>query len=174
VGRAHVGSSYATPLRVIPEGGQVCENDIHPPSKESCDVLHENVSGSYFANDTGVLRPKTRAGATDPGSLSGLADVLAGEPAAEDVDGGDGGRGNSPDIPHAKHVRPVLLKNSLAERVDLALPHAAHTCALEAEVEPADPGEEASEREVIHAVAGSGFFALSDGLPMPSVGSVKT
>jgi hypothetical protein len=37
---------YAVPFRIIPARGQVAENDVEPPSKESCDVLHEDVPGS--------------------------------------------------------------------------------------------------------------------------------
>jgi hypothetical protein len=37
---------YAIPLRIIPERGQVSENSLDPPNKESCDVLHEHVAGS--------------------------------------------------------------------------------------------------------------------------------
>jgi hypothetical protein len=55
---------------------------------------------------------------------------------------GDGSGSDVPDIRHAKHVRPVLRKNSLAVRVDLALPHAAHSGPFEAEVEAADAREE--------------------------------
>jgi len=36
----------AVPLRVIPEGGQVSEYVSHSPSKETRDVLHEDVAGS--------------------------------------------------------------------------------------------------------------------------------
>jgi hypothetical protein len=34
------------PFRIVPEGGQVPENPAHPPNKDRCDVLHEDVSGS--------------------------------------------------------------------------------------------------------------------------------
>jgi hypothetical protein len=37
---------YAVPFRVIPEAGQVCEYVSHSPSKETRDVLHEDVPGS--------------------------------------------------------------------------------------------------------------------------------
>jgi hypothetical protein len=45
------------PLRVIPERGQVSENSLNSPSKQSCDVLHDDVAGSNFANKTGELSP---------------------------------------------------------------------------------------------------------------------
>jgi hypothetical protein len=40
------GSRYAMPLRIKPERGQVSENSLKAPSKQSCDVLHEDVAGS--------------------------------------------------------------------------------------------------------------------------------
>jgi hypothetical protein len=55
--RAGVGSSYATPLRVIPERGQVIGDIGEATSKESCHVLHEDVSRSKYANDTSELGP---------------------------------------------------------------------------------------------------------------------
>jgi len=70
---------------------------------------------------------------------------LTGETTAEHIDWGDDPGSDVPDIRHAKHVRPVLLKNALGIRVDLALPHAAHTGPLEAEIEAAHAGEEAAD-----------------------------
>jgi hypothetical protein len=66
---------------------------------------------------------------------------LAGEAAAEDVDPGDGSGSDVPDIRQEKHVRPVLRKNSLAVRVDLALPHAAHSGSFEPKIEAAHASE---------------------------------
>jgi hypothetical protein len=41
------GCSWNTvPLRVIPERGKVSNDSAESSSKESCDVLHEHVSGS--------------------------------------------------------------------------------------------------------------------------------
>jgi hypothetical protein len=79
-------SGKAVPLRVIPERGQVSKHSPESSSKESCDVLHDDVAGSKLANESRILCPKTRTVSVDPGSLSGEADVLAGEPAAEDID----------------------------------------------------------------------------------------
>jgi hypothetical protein len=39
-------SRYAIPFRVIPDRGKVADHFIDSPSKESCHVLHEDVSGS--------------------------------------------------------------------------------------------------------------------------------
>jgi hypothetical protein len=43
---ANGASRDAVPLRVIPARGQVPENTLHSSSKESCDVLHDDVAGS--------------------------------------------------------------------------------------------------------------------------------
>jgi len=57
VRRTNGGSWYAVPFRIKPERGQVSENTLKSPSKQSCDVLHDDVAGSYLANNSGVLRP---------------------------------------------------------------------------------------------------------------------
>ena len=57
VRRTNGGSWYAVPFRIVPERGQVAENSLNSPSKQSCDVLHEDVAGSYLANNSGVLAP---------------------------------------------------------------------------------------------------------------------
>jgi hypothetical protein len=75
------------PLRVIPERGKVAENGSHSPSKQRCDVLHDDVSGSYFANDPSELVPKTGPLSCESSSFSCNADVLAGEAAADEIDG---------------------------------------------------------------------------------------
>jgi hypothetical protein len=82
---ANIGSSNALPFRVIPARGQVSENSLHSPSKQSCDVFHDDVAGSKFANDSRVLAPESRAFAVDACSLAGVADVLTGESSTNDV-----------------------------------------------------------------------------------------
>jgi len=54
---ANGGSWYAMPLRIIPERGQVSENVAKPSTKQRCDVLHDDVAGTKFANETGIFRP---------------------------------------------------------------------------------------------------------------------
>lgn len=43
---ANGGSWYAMPLRIKPERGQVSKNAVQPSTKQRCDVLHDDVSGS--------------------------------------------------------------------------------------------------------------------------------
>jgi hypothetical protein len=135
-------SRNAVPLRVIPDRGQASEYAVESSSKESWDVLHDDVSGSKLANDSEHLEPKTRPFAVESSPEAESADVLAGEAAGDDVNGRDCLGVDVPDVWHAKHVRPVLLKNSEGVRVELALPQAAHTRPLEAEIEAADARKE--------------------------------
>jgi hypothetical protein len=74
------------PLRIEPERGQVPENTSEAPSKQSWDVLHDDVSGSYVADEPCEFGPKTRACPVDPRATAGVGEVLAGEATAEDVD----------------------------------------------------------------------------------------
>jgi hypothetical protein len=73
------------PLCIIPERGQVPENSVKPPNKEVCDVFHDDVTGSKFANETGVFEPQSGPRAVEAIASSGSTDVLAGEPATDDV-----------------------------------------------------------------------------------------
>lgn len=80
MGRAHVGSSYASPPAVIPERGQVSEYGSQSVRKDRCDVLQEQESGSYrvsHAQDFAV-EPAARICA-NACTLAGVANVLARE-----------------------------------------------------------------------------------------------
>jgi len=57
VASANGGSRYAMPLRIIPERGQVSENVSKPPTKQCCDVFHDDEAGSYLANKPCVFAP---------------------------------------------------------------------------------------------------------------------
>lgn len=132
---------YAIPLRIEPERGQIPENLSESSSKEAWDVLHEDVSRSYQANDTGELRPEP-AVVVEPSPLPGGAERLAGEAAGDEVDGLDAvGTASAAlivDVSHvgvAGHVGPVLGEDATAPLVDLDLPAAGPAGALEAEVD---------------------------------------
>jgi hypothetical protein len=49
---------YALPLRIHPQRGQVTEHVAESGSKESWDVLHDDVVGSKLANESRELRPQ--------------------------------------------------------------------------------------------------------------------
>lgn len=137
----------AVPLRVIPERGQVPENNPESSRKESCDVLHNDVAGSKFANDSGVLRPKTRPGAGEPCTLPGEGEILAGEPAADDIDGGEVVGADVAHVGVPFGVGEVVGEDGSAEGVELDLPCGSHPGPLEPEVEAADAREEGADTQ---------------------------
>jgi hypothetical protein len=91
VRRTGIGRAQDTPPSIIPERGQVTEYTSEPSSNEVCGVFHERVLRSYLANDASKLAPKPRSFAVEASTGAIAADVLAGEPAANDVDGASPG-----------------------------------------------------------------------------------
>jgi hypothetical protein len=156
VGCPELSSRQARPLRVIPCFGQVAENSsdrasvpsLAPPGEEGRDVLHDDVAGSKLANDPGELGPKTRAGAVDPGSSAGAAEVLAGEAAADEIDGVELTGADLAHVLESDGVREVPGEDCPAVGVLLDLPGDLHPRPLEAELESPDAGKEAAN---IHA-----------------------
>jgi hypothetical protein len=131
------------PLRVIPERGQLSEYRVQPSSKQRCDVFHDNVAGSNFANESGKMAPQPAARACKTSSLSRDADVLAGEPATDDIDGDSIGSklscGEGSHVRVARDARPVLGKHGAAVGLTFAEGDGSHAGALEPETESADP-----------------------------------
>jgi hypothetical protein len=98
------------------------------------------------ANDPSELKPKTGPCTGEPGPFPGIADVLAREAAADDIDfpvaffwWERADIGVSPDI------GPVLGENLLGIRVNLHLPCTLHPGPLKAEIETTDAAEKAPE-----------------------------
>ena len=78
-----VGSRYAVPLRIIPERGQVSENSPHSPSKESCDVFHDDEARSNLVNQSAIVGPEPAACAVKTRSTACATDVLAGKSSSD-------------------------------------------------------------------------------------------
>jgi hypothetical protein len=78
---ANIGSSQHSPAAVIPERGQITEDNAEPPSKQSWTVFHEREARSNFANDARHVGPQAAALSGDTCAFSGNADVLTGETA---------------------------------------------------------------------------------------------
>ncbi len=111
VGSTNGGRSEHTPLRIEPEAGQVCENGTECPQKrfiadvshtpragfhvtvgrrgeKAGDIFDHHQSGSEFGDGAGDMPPQAGAGALgEARAAPGEADVLAGEPGREDVNG---------------------------------------------------------------------------------------
>lgn len=73
-----------SPARIIPHCGQVPENSSKPARSEHWGVLHEDVSRSNLANDSGELAPESGSCPVESGTLSGARYVLARESARDD------------------------------------------------------------------------------------------
>lgn len=149
VRRTNGGSRYAVPLRIVPERGQRPENRVEPPPKQSCDVLHEHVSGCQLANDAGKLPPQSTSLATKTGAPPCLADVLAGESPGDEVNPGKLGCSHVSDIGVPLNPWPVPGEHAQAVGVALDLPAALHAGPLKAEVDPTNAREQAAERHPV-------------------------
>lgn len=68
-----------SPFRIVPQRGQVPENNVKPPRSECWAVFHKRESGSYFPNDPRHVRPHTGAITGNSRSFARCADILARE-----------------------------------------------------------------------------------------------
>jgi hypothetical protein len=115
------------PFRIKPERGKVAENGVQPPRSESWDVLNNRPSGSYVAKYPSKLVPKTRPRSCEASTFACNADVLAGEPAADEIDwpisvgGWEGSH-----VTVARHVGPMLGEDARGIVIYLHLPLAGH------------------------------------------------
>lgn len=110
-----VGRGQHLPLRIEPEVGQSAEDTVEPGADKPSAVFHEHVPGSHFADHAEHFVPEPRARPFEAGARSGTADVLAGEPPADDIDFS---------LPLTAIERPHVIENrKLAEHV---LPSAQH------------------------------------------------
>ncbi len=74
-----VGSWYAMPFSIIPDRGQASENTAKAPSKQSCDVLHDDDSRSNVANEAVVVEPQPASCAVKTFATACETNVLAGK-----------------------------------------------------------------------------------------------
>jgi hypothetical protein len=145
-------SWYAMPVRIIPERGQVSENRVQPSRKQRSDVLHDEDLGSKFANEADDFGPEPRTLASKACTRSGQTDVLAGEPAADDIDGNSIGSkslcGKLPHVPIAGDIGPVLGEDAAGEVFDFAERDRLETaCAFEAKAEPSNTREQIKDAQ---------------------------
>jgi hypothetical protein len=132
---AHGTRRYNRPLRVIPDFGQVSENRSHPSIKQRCDVFHDDVSGSYEANEAREGRPQTGSFSPNSSASTSMADVLAWETTADDV-ARDPLKGC--DVSMDRDCWPVPPEDGLAVRIVLDELDGSHSGSLESETESAN------------------------------------
>lgn len=163
VGRPELGSSNASPLRIIPQLGQIPENSAKPSawsftwaSKQVCDVLQDEELRLYLASKTGDFRPKAGPGSVrNASALSCNADILAREASADDINGNSVSLQSvgceSSDIVVLPHIGPALRQHAAAERIDLAERHCFKAArALKTQVKSADTCEQGEYAQLAH------------------------
>ena len=121
-------SAEHSPSRIHPHLGQVSENSAKPPRSEHWRVFHVRELWSYFVNDPGHFHPEAGSLAVDSCAFSSGANVLAREPAADDIDV------SAPPIPvEGSHVVPywervedsvALAREMAAQPVEAVRPEA--------------------------------------------------
>lgn len=156
---------YIFPLRIEPDAGQVCENSAEPCSwpfawatKQVCDVLHDDESGSKVASKSDDLRPEAATRSINALLDACNRDILAGEAASNDVNGSDAVSskslcgeasnivitGNPGKVDFELVPTPVI---DLAERNGLE-----PACSLKAQAETAYSAEKVEDAELAHHI----------------------
>src|SRR3990167_6605933 len=74
-----VTSCQDAPITSEPHLGQISKNCSKSSNSEHWAVFHEDVTGSYFANNPRELLPQSATLSADSFSFTGCADVLARE-----------------------------------------------------------------------------------------------
>jgi hypothetical protein len=135
VERTDISSSQHCPSAVIPESGQVTEDDSEPPSNESWAVLHEDEAGSNLANDARHFRPEAGTLTTDAGPFARNADVLAWEAARNHV---------NTSAPRVSVKGPNVIPNREGREKSVVLPGGKNACCVGFSLDGADrsPSEE--------------------------------
>jgi hypothetical protein len=118
-----VGSCKIRPLRIEPESGKVREHSSQSRRPQSEHVFDDDDRRRELLDDSPVLEPEPGAGAVEPSSLACEADVLAWEPAADDIHGSCICSADRSNILVPRRFRPVLREHLATPRIDFALPH---------------------------------------------------
>jgi len=82
---ANAGRRKTEPFRIEPDFGKRSENGIQPPNSDRCHVLRRDPLASQVASEVEHGEPEAAAGAVDPSTASGEAEVLAREPSNEAI-----------------------------------------------------------------------------------------
>jgi len=135
VGGSDIGCGYSSPFRIIPEFGKVSENSIHSSNKQAWDVFHKHVSGSYFANESGIFTPQSTASPFfQAGSLAGYGYILAWKPTGQHIHCRQLVGVYRADILKLRHIGPMLMEYLPAEGIKFYLPRNLHPRPFQPEV----------------------------------------
>jgi hypothetical protein len=107
----------------VTRSGEVGDNLLQAPPNESRDVLRDDEARLELADNARVFVPEAGAVASDkPCAFASEANVLAWEPAADDVDVGQATRSNCSHVFMSHRFRPMRRQHFTAELVTLDLP----------------------------------------------------
>lgn len=134
---------------LVAQSIEVLEDNFEASAFERSDVLDEGEVGRLLAEDPRVLGPQARSASADPLALAGVADVDAGESAANESGASNSGPSEGGDVVVSVRVGPVVGEDLSSERRELDLPgDLAARGDLDCELEETDSGEERSDREL--------------------------
>ncbi len=144
VRRSDVGSSNDEGTGSIAESLEIVSHEREPPTATVGDVFDNDEPRPEFPDDAPKLVPEAGSLPGEPGSVSCDGDVLAGEAAADEVNGSKGSCARESNIRDAPiGIGPVPRKYAPAEVIRFHLPdHVADAGPFEAEFQAADAGEE--------------------------------
>lgn len=106
----------------IAELFQVTDDKVDPQRSAAADVFDHNPSGPELSHETSELTPQARALSNKARATARAGDILAGEPARDEIHANKLGCAEGFDIVEARDLGPVPLKDSTAKRIDLDLP----------------------------------------------------
>lgn len=133
---------------VVADFFQVSENPVSASSTQSRDVLNEAPRRAYSGDDPRQFLPETGACSSDPGTLPGGADVLAGESAGDEIDSSPKRLGvEGSHVVEDGDSRPVFGEDGSAEGIDFAEGDGADPDSFAREGESSDAGEQVEGRK---------------------------
>lgn len=141
VRRANVVSTHHERPAGVSLRLQVFKHPVSAESAEARDVLSDHPAGSHFSHQPEELGPEPSL-VFMPSPAPGTGDGLAGESSDQSVSCREVTHGHSANVSESWKSGPMSLKDGAAVGVDLDLGDALPSGPFEAEVEPADAGEE--------------------------------
>lgn len=146
---AHGASGYTMPFRIIPDRSERPEHSIQSARAKGADVFNEDVARLEDFDRFGILEPEPAPFSSESSAFSGEANVLTGEPAAQEIDGFDGSPINCANISVSLNVGPVLGEDSLTVGINFDLPRDFKTGSRKAKVKSSYSGEETADSQCV-------------------------
>jgi hypothetical protein len=154
----------------VPEFFQTIEHDVSASHSQISDIFSEHPRRSNLVNNPTHRKPESRPFPLDPRAFSSRRDVLAREPARDDVDG----PGSIPSKNFCRNVahivvlpriRPQLFEAEHATRIVLALGHRLDARRTRRVVSDSAPAEQAQISKSFHIVFPSWFSSPQSPFP---------